>query len=218
MVKKAENKDESHENNEELAKETAENNQDTSLDEGGNAQDSAEKHSSISDKIKEKAKEFAGKSTNDEEYKAKIAELEDKMLRVAAEGQNIRRRAMQDIEKAKHFSIESFARDLTPVLENLFRASESITEEDAQADERLKTTKDGIEITKNELLKAFEKHGLKRVSPKGEAFDHNFHQAMSQVEDNEKPANTVLEVIQAGYTIKDRLINPALVIVSKKSE
>jgi len=147
-------------------------------------------------------------------YEEEIAKYKDNWLRAAAEIENVKRRARQDIEKAGAFSIENFAKDLIRVLDYLYSASDAITDEDAIAHEPLKAAKEGIEITKKELLNAFEKNALKRLYPKGEKFDHNFHQAVAQVE-SDQTADTIVDVLQAGYVIKDRLLRPAMVTVAK---
>lgn len=151
------------------------------------------------------------------DYKSQIEELNDKVLRALAEAQNTRRRADIDIQNAKNFATQSFAKDLLGVMDNLFRASETISEEEANADPKLKNIKDGIEITKREMINVFERNGLKRVEPIGEIFDPNNHQAISQIP-NEQPAGTILQVLQVGYILKDRLLRPALVVVSKAAD
>jgi molecular chaperone GrpE len=149
------------------------------------------------------------------DYAVIIAELNDKLLRSAAEMQNIRRRSDMDIQKAKHFSIESFARDLLGVMDNLCRAADSISNEDAATDARLKTIKDGVEITKKELSNVFERHHMKKVGAIGDKYDHNLHQAMVQIEDKEKEPGTIVHVMQDGYVVRDRLLRPALVTITK---
>ena len=148
------------------------------------------------------------------DYEAEMAKYKDNWLRSAAEIENIKRRAKQDIEKAGAYSIEGFAKDLVSVLDYLYSASDAITEEVAQLHEQLRTAKEGIEITKKEMLNAFEKNSLKRLYPKGEKFDHNLHQAVAQVE-SDQAADTVVDVLQAGYVIRDRLLRPAMVTVAK---
>jgi len=149
------------------------------------------------------------------DYKLVIEDLNDKVLRAAAELQNVKRRAEQDIKKSRDYSIESFARDMLAVMDNLHRAADSISQEEAEKDEKLKAIRDGVEITRKEMVNVFERNNIKCVDPIGEKFDHNFHQAMSQVEDADKESGTVVNVMQTGYVIKDRLIRPALVIVVK---
>ncbi|PIR37341.1 MAG: nucleotide exchange factor GrpE [Alphaproteobacteria bacterium CG11_big_fil_rev_8_21_14_0_20_39_49] len=149
------------------------------------------------------------------DYNAVIDDLNDKILRTAAEMQNAKRRAEQDIQKARDYSIEAFARDMLGVMDNLHRTTESISQEDAAKDEKLKLIIDGIDITKKEMENVFERNKIKCINPVGEKFDHNFHQAMSQIEDAEKDSGTIVNVMQTGYVIKDRLIRPALVVTVK---
>ena len=144
----------------------------------------------------------------------KIKNLEDQVLRLAADAQNTKRRAEQDVQKARSFSIESFAKDLLSVMDNLERTS-SVIEEDNSDYEKFKPILDGIEITKNEMFNVFKRNGIKQINPVDEKFDLNYHQAMSQIEDAEKESGTIIDVMQKGYTMKERLIRPALVITVK---
>lgn len=171
------------------------------------------------------AADAAGDETPDEtdplaalknDYDGKLAELKDQMLRAAAETENVRRRAARDVDETRKYAVSGFARDMITVAENLFLAMNSIPEEARNEEGLLKTLADGVDMTLRELLGAFEKHGIERVDPLGEKFDHNRHQAVSQVEDPSKEPNTVLHVMQAGYVIGDRLLRPAMVVVSKK--
>lgn len=148
------------------------------------------------------------------DYEAEIAKYKDNWLRAAAEIENVKRRARQDIERAGSSSIENFAKDLIRVLDYLYSASDAITEEAAATHESLRSAKEGIDITKKELLNAFEKNALKRLYPKGEKFDHNFHQAVAQVE-SDQASDTIVDVLQAGYVMKERLLRPAMVTVAK---
>jgi len=167
--------------------------------------------SALDAKIKEIKEKLAPKpETTPEQYEAKIAELNDKMLRVAADAQNVKRRAEIDVTNAKTYSIESFAKDLVSVLENLYRAADTIP-----AEEQFQNIKEGVEMTKKELLRAFERQQIRRIDPKGEAFDHNYHQAISQVPAPDVAPGTVVDVVQAGYVLKDRLLRPAMVVVAK---
>ncbi len=144
-----------------------------------------------------------------------INDLKDKMLRAMAESENIRRRAELDVQNARNFSIQSFAKDLLGVMDNLFRAAESISQDVAEKDINYKNLKDGVELTKNEMVNVLERHGIKRISPVGQVFDPNFHQVISQIPNPDLPENMVVEVLQDGYVLKDRLIRPALVVISK---
>ena len=170
------------------------------------------------EEIKEQADQASPEAEAQEEqpdYQAIIDDLNDKVLRAAAEVQNIRRRADVDVQKAKNFSIEGFAKDLLGVMDNLYRATESISEEDAASDERLKSLREGVEITKKELTNVFERNHVKRIDPKGEAFDPNLHQAITQIADPGAKSGSVVQVMQTGYVIKDRVLRPALVVVAK---
>lgn len=149
---------------------------------------------------------------------AEVAGLKDNLLRAYAEVENIRRRASLDVEDARNYAVTSFARDLINVLENLHRAEDSIPQDQLASNPSLKNIYDGVEMTKKELLNIFDRQGIRRIDPKGEPYDHNFHQAMMQVEDAGVAPNTVVQVLQAGYVIKDRLLRPALVTVSKAPE
>jgi molecular chaperone GrpE len=153
--------------------------------------------------------------TDESNYKSIIEDLKDKLMRTAAELQNVKRRAEQDIQKARSYSIESFAKDLLGVMDNLYRAAGSVSEEEAQKDEKFKIIRDGVEITRKEMLNIFERNKIRCIDPLGEKFDHNFHQAMSQIEDNTRESGTIISVMQVGYVIKDRLIRPALVVIVK---
>lgn len=142
-------------------------------------------------------------------------ELKDQLLRAVAEMENIRKRSERDVQDARKYAVTGFARDLVNVLENLQLALLNIPEADRKADAKLNTLAEGVEMTANELLRVFQQQGIQRISPQGEKFDHNFHQAVAQVEDSGKEAGTVVQVLQAGYVIHDRLLRPAMVTVAK---
>lgn len=147
-----------------------------------------------------------------------LAEMRDQWVRAAAETENVRKRAQRDIEETAKYASSGFARDMVSVLETLIRASESISPEARAESELLKTIGDGIDMTLNEMLKVFEKNGIQRLDPMGKKFDHNFHQAVVQMERNDVPPGTVVQVVQAGYVMRDRLLRPAMVAVSKQGE
>lgn len=138
----------------------------------------------------------------------KAEEHHDAWLRAKADTENIRRRAQEDIAKASRFAIEKFAESLLPVKDTL---------EMALLDNNVETMRAGVDMTLKNLISAFEKSGLKEVSPAGEKFDPNRHQAISAV-DSEQEANTVVTVLQKGYLITDRVLRPALVTVAKAKE
>ncbi len=144
----------------------------------------------------------------------KITDLNDKLLRTLAEIDNVRRRAREELEKSTKFALSSFVSDLVVVTENFFLASENAPKAEIEKVPAIKNYADAIVMTEKELLKVLEKNQVRRIYPLNQKFDHNFHEAISQVE-SEAEEGTVLQVIQAGYTISDRLIRPALVAVAK---
>ena len=135
----------------------------------------------------------------------------DAALRAQADAQNIKRRAEQDIERARKFALEQFTRELLPVADNLERALESA----AGDDDVIKPIAEGVELTLKSLLDAMKKSNIEVVDPLGEPFDPNLHQAMSMVENNDVEPNSVIAVMQKGYTLNGRLVRPAMVMVSK---
>lgn len=149
------------------------------------------------------------------ELEAEVAKFKDQALRALAEAENTRRRAQREIEENNKYAVSNMARDVLPVADNLRRALDGISAEARQADERLDKFATGVELTERELLGALERHHIKRVDPLGQPFDHNLHQAVMQVEAPDKPAGTVVQVLQSGYTINDRLLRPAMVAVAK---
>ena len=135
----------------------------------------------------------------------------DEALRAQAEAQNTIRRAEQDVEKARKFALERFCNELLPVVDNLERALEA-----AEGDEEiLKPIAEGVELTLKSFLDALQKFSIEPVSPQGEPFDPQLHQAMTMVENGEVEPNTVIAVMQKGYTLNGRLVRPAMVMVSK---
>jgi len=145
---------------------------------------------------------------------AEAADFKDKALRAMAEVENIRRRAQREREDAVKYAATNVARDLLSTADNLRRALASVNEAQI-ADESTRSLLTGVAATERELLADFAKNGIKRVDPKGERFDHNFHQAIFEVENTGKPAGTVVEVLQPGYVLHDRLLRPAMVGVAK---
>jgi molecular chaperone GrpE len=152
------------------------------------------------------------------EYEAKLEEGKDQVLRMAAENENLRRRAQRDVEESNKYAVTSFARDMVSVIENLQRASSAVPDAARAGNEMLKNLGEGVDMTMRELLNAFEKHGVSRIDPQGEKFDHHFHQAVTQVETAEVEPGTIVQVLQAGYKIHDRLLIPAMVTVAKQGQ
>ncbi|HZS84335.1 MAG TPA: nucleotide exchange factor GrpE [Stellaceae bacterium] len=145
---------------------------------------------------------------------AQAAEMSEKALRALAEVENTRRRLERERDEARKYAASNFARDLLSPSDNLRRALASVPP-GAVKDEVTRNLLAGVAATERELLAAFEKHGIKRIDPKGERFDHNFHQAIFEAENTGKPAGTIVEVLQPGYIQYDRLLRPAMVGVAK---
>ena len=144
------------------------------------------------------------------------AELKDRALRALAETENMRRRSEREAADARTYAVTAFARDLLSVIDNLERALGSIPlEQRAIADEVLKGLVEGVELTAKELTSVLGRHGVKRIDPKGEKFDPNFHQAMFEAPDESVPSGAVSQVVQSGWKIAERVLRPALVGVSK---
>jgi molecular chaperone GrpE len=138
---------------------------------------------------------------------AELHEAKAAVLYTKAEGENIRRRAMDDIEKARKFALEKFSNELLAVKDSLDAALLIDATE-------VQSYKDGVEITAKQLLSVFDKFNIAEVNPLGEKFDPNNHQAISMLE-SEQEANTVISVLQKGYTLNGRVLRPALVTVAK---
>lgn len=145
------------------------------------------------------------------EAQAKVEEQKDSVTRAAASEANIRRRAAQDVEKAHKFALEKFANELLPVIDNMERALQGTDAED----EATKAIYEGVELTLKSFVGTVDKFGLKVVDPKGEAFNPEHHQAIGMQPSPEFPANTVMMVMQKGYILNDRLLRPAMVMVSQ---
>ncbi len=143
-----------------------------------------------------------------------VAEHKDRALRALAEAENTRRRAERDRADAQKYAVSGFARDLLAVADNLRRALDSLPADEAK-DDKTRSLLEGVAATERELLAAFERNSLKRIDPKGEKFDHNFHQAIFEAENTGQPAGTIVEVLQPGYVLHDRLLRPAMVGVAK---
>lgn len=143
-----------------------------------------------------------------------LAAAKDQTLRALAELENYRRRAQKEREDAGKYAVSSFARDLLAVSDNLRRAIEAFPE-DSKQDIRVANLIEGIEATEKELLRSFDKHGIQKIEPLDEPFDPNFHEVMFEAAVSGKPSGTVIQVIEAGYVLNDRLLRPARVGVSK---
>lgn len=146
-----------------------------------------------------------------EQAEQQVADIKDQMLREQAETQNIRKRLQRDVENARKFALEKLVAELLPVLDNLERSSEAVA-----GDENLKPFREGVELTYKSFLDALEKFNVKQLNPIGEPFDANFHQAMTMVPNPDMEPNSVMDCMQKGYTLNDRLVRAAMVVVSKE--
>ena len=166
------------------------------------APETSEATEAAPDPVAELAKEAAG--------------LKDRLLRTLAEMENLRRRTEREVADARAYGVTNFARDILAVADNMERALKALDDEIREkADAGVKALLDGVELTERELVKVMEKHGVKKLEPRDQKFDPNLHQAMFEIPDESVPAGTVVQVMQPGYTIGERVLRPALVGVSK---
>ena len=152
------------------------------------------------------------------DLEVKIKELKDQLMRTLADGENLRKRTLKEVEQAKKYSHISFVRDLVSSVDNLKRALDSIPEDKSNLSEPIKNLILGLEIVEKEIVTTLEKNNIKQISPLGEKFDYNFHQAMFEIPTNDCDPGLVVEVSQNGYLLYDRLVRPAMVGISKKIE
>jgi molecular chaperone GrpE len=144
------------------------------------------------------------------------ADMKDRLLRTLAEMENLRKRTEREVADSRLYSVSSFARDMLNVADNMRRALDAVPSElRASAEASVKALIDGVDLTERELLKALEKNGIRQFSPQGEKFDPNLHQAMFEIPDPTVPAGSVVQIVQPGYMIGERILRPALVGVSK---
>lgn len=148
--------------------------------------------------------------------KAENADLRDKFLRLAAEMDNLRRRTERDVKDAKAYSVAGFARDMLAVSDNLRRALDTLPPElKANSEAGIAALIEGVDMTERSMLSALERHGVRKIDAEGQKFDPNFHQAMFEVPNPAVPNNTVVQVVQTGFTIGERVLRPAMVGVAK---
>ena len=147
-----------------------------------------------------------------------VTDLKDQLMRSLADGENLRKRTLKEIEHAKKYSHITFVRDLVSSVDNFQRALESVPDDNSQLSEPIKNLIIGLDIVEKEIITTFEKHNLKQIHPLGEKFDYNFHQAMFEVPTNDTETGIVVEVSKKGYLLHDRLVRPAMVGISKKIE
>lgn len=148
---------------------------------------------------------------------AEVSSLKDQLLRALAEAENIRRRAQREREDIAKYAVSGFAKELLSVADNLRRALDAVPADSRETDELLKTLATGVEATERQLSSAFDRVGIKKLEPLGAPFDPNFHQVMFEIENTGQSAGTVVQVLQAGYTIHGRLLREAMVGVAKRA-
>jgi molecular chaperone GrpE len=146
-----------------------------------------------------------------------ITSLQDQLLRSAAEMENLKKRMYKQIDDTKDYAITGFVKELIPIMDYLVRTIENIPHQEVENNNTLKHINDGINLTKNELEKIFNKNNIQKISPAiGSTFDHNSQQAVAHVPSKDHEDNTIISLMETGYYIKDRLLRPALVSVAKK--
>lgn len=151
-----------------------------------------------------------------EALRAENAELKDRMLRLAAEMENLRKRTEREIADTRAYAIAGFARDMLTATDSLSRALTTLPAETREsADETTKSLINGIELTEREMQRLLKKHGVTPIEAEGQKFDPHRHQAMFEVPDPSRPEGTVVQVVQAGFAIGDRVLRPAMVGVAK---
>jgi molecular chaperone GrpE len=149
--------------------------------------------------------------------RAEAADMRDRMLRALADAENTRRRAEREKQDASQYAVTKFARDMLQIADNFARALAAAPAQAREAaDPQLKAVLDGVEATERQLLSVLERHGVKAIDTADGKFDPNFHQAIAEVPGGEKPPGSIVDVVQAGYTIGERLLRPAMVTVAKR--
>ena len=172
----------------------------------------------LDEEVEKEEEEEEEEEEEDNDLEVKIKELKDQLMRTLADGENLRKRTLKEVEQAKKYSHISFVRDLVSSVDNLKRALDSIPEDKSNLSEPIKNLILGLEIVEKEIVTTLEKNNIKQISPLGEKFDYNFHQAMFEIPTNDCDPGLVVEVSQNGYLLYDRLVRPAMVGISKKIE
>lgn len=157
-------------------------------------------------------------SASDLDHVAQLEELNDRLLRMAAEMENLRKRSLKEREDAIKYSTTKFARDIITVADDLERAIESVKGIDFEKNDATKTLYDGVELTLRSLTQIFSRNGIERFDPSGEKFDPTMHEAMFEVPDSENESGIIVHLVEPGYRINDRILRPARVGVSKSEK
>jgi molecular chaperone GrpE len=149
---------------------------------------------------------------------AEVAELKDKLLRALADAENTRRRAERDVADARQYAVTAFAREMLQVGDNLRRALDAVpADKRGAADPTLAALLEGVEVTERGLEQTLAKFGVRRIEAKGKKFDPSFHQAMFELPRDDVPPGTVVDELQAGYSIGERVLKPSMVVVAKRT-
>lgn len=177
----------------------------------------SEKEEQVSESPKEKEEEEIAPKDLIEKLNEEITDLKDQRLRAIAELENFRKRAEKDQSDALKYGISNFAKEIINIRDNIERAQSSISEE-AKNNEAIKSVIEGIDLIAQSVVSTFEKIGIKKIESLNEKFDHNLHQAMMEIEDDDLEPGTIVQELIPGYTLHDRLLRPAMVGVSKKTK
>jgi len=187
-------------------------NKDVKVDEG-----TAEEETSLEEAVEiqnDEEGEVIEPSSSLDELEAKILELKDQLLRTVADSENLRKRLEREKEQTRKFGIANFAKDLLSIADNLGRALDAAPNKEDVEGQALENLVLGIQMTEQELQKAFDNNNIRKIDPLGEKFDYNFHQAMFEVEETDQEPGIVVQVLQPGYAIDDRILRPAMVGVA----
>ena len=177
----------------------------------------SEKEEQVSESPKEKEGEEISSEELIEKLNEEITDLKDQRLRAIAELENFRKRAEKDQSDALKYGISNFAKEIINIRDNIERAQSSISEE-AKNNEAIKSVIEGIDLIAQSVVSTFEKIGIKKIESLSEKFDHNLHQAMMEIENDDLEPGTIVQELIPGYTLHDRLLRPAMVGVSKKAK
>ena len=176
-----------------------------------------EKEEQVSEEPKDQEEAEISPEDLIEKFNEEITDLKDQRLRAIAELENFRKRAEKDQSDALKYGISNFAKEIINIRDNIERAQSSISDE-AKNNEAIKSVIEGIDLIAQSVVSTFEKIGIKKIDSLNEKFDHNLHQAMMEIENDELDPGTIVQELIPGYTLHDRLLRPAMVGVSKKSK
>ena len=177
----------------------------------------SEKEEQVSEEPKDQEEAEISPEDLIEKLNEEITGLKDQRLRAIAELENFRKRAEKDQSDALKYGISNFAKEIINIRDNIERAQSSISDE-AKNNEAIKSVIEGIDLIAQSVVSTFEKIGIKKIDSLNEKFDHNLHQAMMEIENEELEPGTIVQELIPGYTLHDRLLRPAMVGVSKKSK